>query len=90
MDYTIIFGILSCILLISSLCCALERIPGEFRRIPGTQHLILEIPSGNDRFELEVSPPFGEEDIIVYSSLTSLGDINLQGRKGDWGGQATF
>jgi len=40
--------------------------------------LILEIPSGNDRFELEVSPPFGEENIIVYSSLTPLGDINLQ------------
>ena len=27
---------------------------------------------------MEVSPPFGEENIIVYSSLTPLGDINLQ------------
>ena len=40
--------------------------------------VVYEIPSGNDRFELEVSPPFGEENIIVYSSLTPLGDINLQ------------
>ena len=40
--------------------------------------VVYEIPSGNDWFELEVSPPFGEENIIVYSSLTPLGDINLQ------------
>ena len=40
--------------------------------------LIPEIPSGNDRFELEVNPPFGEENIIVYSSLAPLGDINLK------------
>jgi hypothetical protein len=40
--------------------------------------VIYEIPSGNDRFELEVSPPFGEENIVVYSSLTQLGDINLE------------
>jgi hypothetical protein len=40
--------------------------------------VVYEIPSGNDRFELEVSPPFGEENIVVYASLTQLGDINLQ------------
>ena len=40
--------------------------------------VVYEIPAGNDRFELEVNPPFGEENIIVYSSLTPLGDINLQ------------
>lgn len=40
--------------------------------------VVYEIPSGNDRFELEVSPPFGEENLIVYSSLTPLGDINLK------------
>jgi hypothetical protein len=40
--------------------------------------VIYEIPSGNDRFELEVSPPFGEENIIVYASSTELGDIKLK------------
>ena len=40
--------------------------------------VIYEIPSGNDRFELEVNPPFGEEKIIVYASSTELGNINLQ------------
>jgi hypothetical protein len=39
--------------------------------------VIYEIPSGNDRFELEVSPPFGGEDILVYASTSPLGDINL-------------
>ena len=40
--------------------------------------VMYEIPSGNDRFELEVNPPFGEEKIIVYASSTELGDINLK------------
>ena len=39
--------------------------------------VIYEIPSGNDRFELEVSPPFGEERIILYTSTAPLGDISL-------------
>jgi hypothetical protein len=40
--------------------------------------VIYEIPSGNDRFELEVNPPFGEEKILVYASSTELGNINIQ------------
>jgi hypothetical protein len=40
--------------------------------------VVYEIPSGNDRFELEVSPPFGEENVVVYSSLSPLGDISLE------------
>lgn len=43
---------------------------------------IYEIPSGNDRFELEVSPPFGEEDISVYASTSPLGDISLEAEGG--------
>jgi len=39
--------------------------------------VIYEIPSGDDRFELEVSPPFGEERIILYTSTAPLGDISL-------------
>jgi hypothetical protein len=40
--------------------------------------VVYEVPSGNDRFELEVSPPFGEENIIVYASSSPLGDLSLQ------------
>ncbi len=40
--------------------------------------VIYEIPSGQDRFELEVTPPFGEEDIIVYASTGELGSVELE------------
>jgi hypothetical protein len=40
--------------------------------------VIYELPSGNDRFELEVSPPFGEENIIVYASTSPLGNIEIE------------
>jgi len=43
---------------------------------------IYELPSGEDKFELEVTPPFGEEDIIVYASTSPLGDIELQAEGG--------
>jgi len=39
--------------------------------------VIYEIPSGNDRFDLEVTSPFGQEDILIYASTSPLGDINL-------------
>jgi len=40
-----------------------------------------EIPSTQDRFELEVSPPFGREDIVVYAGTAPLGDIKLKSPK---------
>ncbi|MEI6315471.1 MAG: DUF4384 domain-containing protein [Syntrophus sp. (in: bacteria)] len=39
--------------------------------------VIYEIPSGNDRFDLEVTPPFGQEDIFIYAGTAPLGDINI-------------
>lgn len=44
--------------------------------------VIYEIPSGNDRFEIEVNPPFGSESIIVYASTSLLGEINLEAAGG--------
>ena len=43
---------------------------------------IYEIPSGNDRFDLEISPPFGEENITVYASTSPLGNIDLYSQGG--------
>lgn len=40
--------------------------------------VVYEIPSGRDRFELEVHPPFGEENIIVYASVSELGGLALR------------
>ncbi len=44
--------------------------------------VIYEIPSGDDRYELEVSPPFGEESIMIYASSSPLGEIRLQATGG--------
>ncbi|MEF3254464.1 MAG: DUF4384 domain-containing protein, partial [Deferribacterales bacterium] len=32
----------------------------------------------DDRFELEVTPPFGEEEIMVYASTTNPGELNKE------------
>lgn len=40
--------------------------------------VVYEIPSGPDRFELEVTPPFGEENIIIYASTSPLGNLDLE------------
>ena len=38
-----------------------------------------EIPEeGQDKFDLEVTPPFGIEQVILYASTAQLGDIDLQ------------
>jgi len=39
-----------------------------------------EIPSGADKFDLEVRPPFGDENIIVYASSAPLGEIKTTTR----------
>jgi len=40
--------------------------------------VIYEIPSGEDKFELEVTPPFGSENILVYGSTSNLGEIEIE------------
>jgi hypothetical protein len=57
----------------------LQLLPNPYR----TDHyfnggVVYEIPSGKDAFELEVSPPFGEERIILYAGSSPLGDISLK------------
>jgi len=39
---------------------------------------IYEIPTGSDKFDLEVSPPFGEENVIIFASVSPLGDIGVE------------
>jgi hypothetical protein len=56
----------------------LQLLPNPYR----TDHyfnggVIYEIPSDPDRFEIEVTPPFGQENIIVYASTVPLGEINV-------------
>lgn len=39
--------------------------------------VIYEIPSGEDRFDLEVIPPFEIERIMIYGSTSPFVEINL-------------
>lgn len=43
---------------------------------------VYEIPSGEDRFDLEVAPPFGVERITLYASTSPMGDVNLSAAGG--------
>jgi hypothetical protein len=43
---------------------------------------VYELPSGEDKFDLEVSAPFGEEGVIVYASTAPLGEIGLKAEGG--------
>ncbi len=57
----------------------LQLLPNPYRQDNYFQGgVVYEIPSGKDKFELEVNPPFGEENIIVYASGSELGDLNLK------------
>ena len=38
---------------------------------------VVSIPGGGDRFDLEVGPPFGIENIIVYASSSEMGDADV-------------
>ena len=57
----------------------LQLLPNPYRQDNYFQGGVMyEIPTGKDKFELEVNPPFGEESIIIYASVSELGDLNLK------------
>ena len=57
----------------------LQLLPNPYRQDNYFQGgVIYEIPSGTDKFELEVNPPFGEESIMIYASVSELGELNLK------------
>ncbi len=61
----------------------LQLLPNPFRKDSYFNGgMVYEIPSGNDRFDLEVRPPFGEENVTVYASTSQLGDLNLDAEGG--------
>jgi hypothetical protein len=40
--------------------------------------VVYEIPSGDDRFDLEVSPPYGTETVTVYASTSPTGSLDVK------------
>jgi len=56
-----------------------QILPNPYRRDNYFQGgVVYEIPSGPDRFELEVTPPFGEESFIIYAGTGELGSLELE------------
>jgi hypothetical protein len=43
---------------------------------------VYEIPSGEDRFDLEVDQPFGAEKLTLYASTSPVGDVNMTANGG--------
>jgi hypothetical protein len=39
--------------------------------------VVYEIPSGGDRFDLEVAAPFGSENVTIYASTAPMGKLDL-------------
>lgn len=57
----------------------LQLLPNPYREENYFQGgVIYEIPAGNDRYDLEVTPPFGEEGVVLYASTSPLGAIKLK------------
>ena len=61
----------------------LQILPNPYRNQNYFQGgVVYEIPSGDDRFDLEISPPFGEENILLYAGTSPLGDLRLKAAAG--------
>ncbi len=57
----------------------LQILPNPYRNENYFQGgVIYEIPSAKDRFELKIEPPFGDEEIILYSSTTEIGKVDSE------------
>jgi len=55
----------------------LQLLPNPYRSDVYFQGgVIYEVPAGNDRFDMTVTPPFGAESLTVYASTSPLGDLS--------------
>ena len=56
-----------------------QLLPNRFRKqnyFAGST--IFEVPTGEDKFDLTVGPPFGKEKLVLYASTSPLGKIDTQ------------
>ena len=56
-----------------------QLLPNDYRKLNLFEAgKIYKIPDGEDKFMLNVSPPYGEDRIVVYASESPLGEIDTQ------------
>ena len=54
----------------------IQLIPNDYRKVNFFEGgKVYRIPDKEDRFELKVSPPYGEDQIVVYASEAPLGEV---------------
>ncbi len=57
----------------------IQLLPNDFRRINFFESgKVYKIPDKGDRFVLRVTPPFGEDTIVVYASEVPLGKVEME------------
>jgi hypothetical protein len=57
----------------------IQLLPNKYRRIHSFKAgKIYKIPDKNDKFNLKVQEPFGEDNIVVYASEVPLGQVTMQ------------
>ncbi len=54
----------------------IQLIPNDYRKLSFFEGgRVYRIPDKEDRFDLKVSPPYGEDHIVVYASEVPLGEV---------------
>jgi uncharacterized protein DUF4384 len=57
----------------------IQLLPNDYRKASFFKGgKVYHIPDEADRFDLRVSPPYGEDQIIVYASEVPLGDVEME------------
>jgi hypothetical protein len=57
----------------------IQLLPNAFRSINRFEAgKVYKIPDAGDRFTLKVSPPYGEDQIVVYASEAPLGQVDME------------
>ena len=57
----------------------IQLLPNDYRRINFFEAgKVYKIPDQGDHFDLKVTPPYGEDQIVVYASEVPLGRVTMQ------------
>jgi len=57
----------------------IQLLPNDYRRINFFKSgKVYKIPDEEDHFDLKVSPPYGEDQIVVYASEVPLGEVEME------------
>ncbi|MFC1857421.1 DUF4384 domain-containing protein [Thermodesulfobacteriota bacterium] len=57
----------------------IQLLPNDYRNTNFFKGgVVYNIPDEDDRFALKVSPPYGEDQIVVYASESPLGEVDME------------